>query len=368
MNQRIWSGLTVTLLTATLGIATSGQAQQTRTTGRDLEGHQSTARVQPAPAAIQSTTEQLPAPSPQVIKVGQLQSREATAAKETVVAKIHAHEKEGHQAATLFVRDIPVLTFLGTQVLPGDGIKMGEAAESQKAAAVEEAASASETTGEIPQTNLALSDRAIESDPVWRATAVAARLNQFNRDNVDARSIAVRWQDECECYSIEVNDEELVQVNETTILPDTTNIPAVDALQATNRLRRLLGNAPPLREIANLPPPPEPKAPEVSLGPIRLQIRGLASWYGPGFHGRRSASGERFNQNALTAAHRSLPFGTRVQVTNLNNGQSVIVRINDRGPFVGGRVIDLSAAAARMLGMMRSGVAPVRLDVLREPQ
>lgn len=361
MNQRIWSGLTVTLLTATLGIATSGQAQQTRTTDRDLERHQSTAQAQPAPAAIQFATEQRTVASPQAVKVGQLQSQGATAAEETVVAKIHAHEKEGHQAATLFVRDIPVLTFLGAQVLPVDGIKMGEAAESQKIATGEEAASASET-------NLALSDRAIENDPVWRATAVAARLNQLNRDNVDAHSIAVRWQDECECYSIEVNDEELVQVNETTILPDTTNIQAVDALQATNRLRRLLGNAPPLREIANLPPPPEPKAPQVSLGPIRFQIRGLASWYGPGFHGRRSASGERFNQNALTAAHRSLPFGTRVQVTNLNNGQSVIVRINDRGPFVGGRVIDLSAAAARMLGMMRSGVAPVRLDVLREPQ
>ena len=92
---------------------------------------------------------------------------------------------------------------------------------------------------------------------------------------------------------------------------------------------------------------------------------GRASWYGPGFHGRRTANGEVFNQNALTAAHRSLPFGTRVRVTNVNNGRSVVVRINDRGPFKGGRVIDLSAAAAHNLGMVHHGVVTVRLEVLR---
>ena len=91
---------------------------------------------------------------------------------------------------------------------------------------------------------------------------------------------------------------------------------------------------------------------------------GRASWYGPGFHGRTTANGERFNQNAMTAAHRSLPFGTRVKVTNLNNGRSVIVRINDRGPFAKGRVIDLSKAAAGVIGMLSSGTAPVRLQVL----
>jgi rare lipoprotein A len=99
---------------------------------------------------------------------------------------------------------------------------------------------------------------------------------------------------------------------------------------------------------------------------LRSALRGMASWYGPGFHGRRSASGERFNQNALTAAHRNLPFGTKVRVTNLNNGRSVVVRINDRGPFVGGRIIDLSAGAAKMLGMIQSGVAPVEVEVVAE--
>ena len=91
---------------------------------------------------------------------------------------------------------------------------------------------------------------------------------------------------------------------------------------------------------------------------------GMASWYGGGFHGRKTASGERYNMNALTAAHRSLPFGTRVLVTNARNGRSVEVRINDRGPFVGGRVIDLSRAAASAIGLTASGVAPVRIAVL----
>ena len=91
---------------------------------------------------------------------------------------------------------------------------------------------------------------------------------------------------------------------------------------------------------------------------------GKASWYGPGFHGRRTANGERYNQNALTAAHRHLRFGTRVKVTNLNNGRSVVVRINDRGPYAKGRVIDVSAAAARSLGMIKRGVVPVRVTIL----
>ncbi len=92
--------------------------------------------------------------------------------------------------------------------------------------------------------------------------------------------------------------------------------------------------------------------------------RGRASWYGRRFHGRRTASGETFNAYSHTAAHRSLPFGTRVRVTNLNNGRSVVVRINDRGPYSGGRIIDLSRAAAEAIGMLRTGTAPVRVEVL----
>ncbi len=93
--------------------------------------------------------------------------------------------------------------------------------------------------------------------------------------------------------------------------------------------------------------------------------RGVASWYGPGFHGRLTANGERFNENDLTAAHKTLPFGTRVLVKNPRNGKQVVVRINDRGPFVRGRVIDVSRAAARQLGMKQSGHLPVVLHEVR---
>jgi rare lipoprotein A len=92
--------------------------------------------------------------------------------------------------------------------------------------------------------------------------------------------------------------------------------------------------------------------------------RGEAAWYGGRFHGRLTASGERFDMHALTAAHRTLPFGTRVRVENLRNGRSVVVRITDRGPFTPRRIIDLSRGAAEQLDMIRSGVAPVRLQVL----
>ena len=89
---------------------------------------------------------------------------------------------------------------------------------------------------------------------------------------------------------------------------------------------------------------------------------GAASWYGPGFHGKRTANGERFNTNALTAAHKTLPFGTEVRVTNERTGKSVVVRINDRGPYAHGRVIDLSKAAAEAVGI--EGVGQVSLAAL----
>ena len=91
---------------------------------------------------------------------------------------------------------------------------------------------------------------------------------------------------------------------------------------------------------------------------------GKASYYGDRHHGNKTASGERFDQHALTAAHRSLPFGTRVRVINLSNDKHVVVRINDRGPFVRGRIIDVSRAAAERLDMLRAGVVPVRLEPL----
>src|SRR5881394_4376851 len=103
-----------------------------------------------------------------------------------------------------------------------------------------------------------------------------------------------------------------------------------------------------------------PQPPPIADG---MQI-GVASWYGPGFHGNRTANGEIYDQYELTAAHPSLPLGTRVMVTNLENGRAVQVRVNDRGPFVGGRAIDLSYAAARTIGMVGPGTVRVRVEVL----
>ncbi len=91
---------------------------------------------------------------------------------------------------------------------------------------------------------------------------------------------------------------------------------------------------------------------------------GFASFYAPEFHGRSTASGERYDSEGLSAAHRTLPFGTRVRVTNLKNGRSVVVTITDRGPFRRGRIVDVSRRAARDLGFLRAGVARVRLEVL----
>lgn len=107
------------------------------------------------------------------------------------------------------------------------------------------------------------------------------------------------------------------------------------------------------------------KAPQGSeLAGAPTAQHGQASWYGRAHHGSRTASGERFDMYALTAAHRSLRFGARVEVENLRNGRTVVVRINDRGPFSRRRIIDLSYAAARSLDMLEAGVVPVRLSVL----
>lgn len=91
---------------------------------------------------------------------------------------------------------------------------------------------------------------------------------------------------------------------------------------------------------------------------------GVASYYGNEFQSRKTANGERFDQQKLTAAHRTMPFGTRVKVTNTRNGRTVVVRINDRGPFAKGRIIDLSSSAFRSIASLNAGVVPVRIEVL----
>ena len=111
-----------------------------------------------------------------------------------------------------------------------------------------------------------------------------------------------------------------------------------------------------MAELESAAPAPEPVP--VSLG-------GEASWYGPRFHGRVTASGEVYDMFALTAAHRELPFGAALRVLDPSSGRSVVVRINDRGPFIGDRVLDLSFAAARELGMVHQGLAQVEIELLK---
>jgi rare lipoprotein A len=249
---------------------------------------------------------------------------------------IQAHAFDSRQAATLYVRNLPVLTFLGNELATlADNKSLSNSAETP-----------------LP-------------DPVSRATEVSSQLEQLYAAG-SAESISVRWNADDEAYQVTLNGHTLVTVDQHTILPDTTENPAEDALQITNRLRRLLGDAPALEEIEGRP---EPAPAHNSSGSLVVTsvLTGMASWYGPGFHGRRSASGEVFNQNAMTAAHRTLPFGTEVRVTNLSNSRQVVVRINDRGPFSHGRVLDLSAAAAQEIGLRNSGVGRVKIEVLGRP-
>ena len=120
--------------------------------------------------------------------------------------------------------------------------------------------------------------------------------------------------------------------------------------------------------IAKIPSPPETEqAPPATSQPTMMET-GVASWYGPKFHGKLTASGEVFNQEKFTAAHQTLPWGSRVKVTNLANGKSVDVRINDRGPFGKGRIIDVSRAAARALDMVRQGITTVRVEWLSDSE
>ena len=250
------------------------------------------------------------------------------------IVQVISHALDEKEAATLYVKDIPVLTFVGQEM----------SVLASKSRGVE----AERSTGDMIA-------------PVNRATEIAQQLEQFYQAAGDPEMILVRWDAEIDEYVIDVASEILISINEETLLPDTTDDLAEDALQATNRLRRLLGGASPLTEIAGRPQPEPAVRHTWNVSSVST---GRASWYGPGFHGRRTANGEVFNQNAMTAAHRTLPFGTVVRVTNLRNNRQVVVRINDRGPFTGGRILDLSAGAARAIGLQRSGVGPIRLEVL----
>lgn len=369
MNQRhLWT--IVTLFMTVLGMPSIGRAQTVKETD----------------TASQKT------PSADVVKVGEYQSSAGNLTSDAVITEIHPHNIGGRQAATLFIRKIPVLTFVSSTAVKSEetkaDAKVGVIGDSQSAQSNNAVTDSSVKVASVgPRIDVSNQTNIGNDDPVQKAGLVAAKINQLNRENVDASQIIVSWKagsqsttnqaqnksvsadlNNGDRYVIKVNNQELVEINDETRSPDTTNNLAQDALQATNRLRRLLGNASPTNQILNLParlPVSMPKLPsEINVGPVKISSRGVASYYGYDGSGNRTASGQRFNPEGMTAAHRHLPFGTKVRVTNTRNGRSVVVRINDRGPFIRGRVIDLSVAAARILGMMGSGVAPVRIEVL----
>lgn len=135
-------------------------------------------------------------------------------------------------------------------------------------------------------------------------------------------------------------------------------------------------NVPPPPSIPENPPPaatsstpsiPSQPVPAPAIGQPTFVETGIASWYGPPYHNRKSSDGEIYNMNALTAAHRTLPLGSIVRVTNVSTQHSVVVRITDRGPFIPGRIIDLSLAAAKAVDVWRSGLARVKVELLQTP-
>lgn len=214
----------------------------------------------------------------------------------------------------------------------------------------------------------------------------------------EARVYSVQFGDTLESIALEqgVNQDELKAINllgdepllegSSLILPEAPNLSIPIEIPEGQDMGVALEFvplpwAPVLPAPAVVPPPtPTPRPaqqtqrssqtqPSRVVPPPALQLPvyqlGWASWYGPRFHGRITANGERFNTYSMTAAHRFLPFNTKVMVTNLVNGRSVQVRINDRGPYIHNRIIDLSYAAARQLGFYNSGITRVSLRILR---
>jgi rare lipoprotein A len=324
MKQQILIGFTTSLI-LTGGLLSSSRATQVNVLPRG----QATARLPQGFTLLANNAPQ----TDNTVKVG---TPPAAAPVIPSIANIQLHEQGGREAATLYLKGIPVITFLGVQPIQNSGVKV------------------STPNSSIPG--------AVPAAPVVQATTLAGQLNQLHRDNFDARQIRVSWDAASKTYVISANQRNLLTLNENTLAPNASQDRSADALRIANLMRRQLGNAPALTAVEGRGPASDGQV--VAVGPVRVQLTGHASWYGPGFHGRLTANGERFNQYAMTAAHRTLPFGTRMRVTNLSNGRSVVVRVNDRGPFIPGRHLDLSKGAAQVIGIMGSGTGQVRMEVL----
>ncbi|MEN9237755.1 MAG: septal ring lytic transglycosylase RlpA family protein, partial [Thermostichus sp. DG_1_6_bins_120] len=246
------------------------------------------------------------------------------------ISTLYGYQMDGQQVVTVYVRDLPIISFV-----------------------------------EQPELDT----------PLERATALVAQLNQMAQGSLKGTTITLDWTEPdsqaekaSPIYAIHVNDTELLRIDNGVMLVDGQR--QVDtALLATNRLRRLLLDAPPIQApalpqsatlVATAHQPEQPKtslqqaATPATPYKVGMVQEGIASWYD--LHKTR---------HEMTAAHPTLPFGTQVRVTNVENGRQAIVRINDRGPFIPGRIIDVSLRAAEVLGMVRSGVVPVRVEVLQ---
>jgi len=317
------------------------------------------------------------------LKVGETRSQSLTRVQDDSIAKIYTHKLNGKNAATVYVRGIPVVTYIESE----------ESAKPASDSAQTDLTNLFKTKSEtkknsdaikLPSTNVkkeefsnstntvtnTVNDSAdyllTSPNPVERATAAAALINQLNRDGLDANAIIPAWNNGN--YVIKLGDRATLKFDQQALFPQSQQNQSLDILESANLLRRLLGGANPVSEIVDAPKSIIAAANSSFGSNLNNRIvdimSGMASWYGPGFDGNYSASGEIFNARDLTAAHPHLPFGTMVRVVNMDNNQSVVVRINDRGPYAEGRVIDISTAAANVIGLISSGVAPVRLEIL----
>ena len=359
MNNSISGSLSlVAILSSIIAVAAQPQTGLAQAKRASFDTNEvKTSAVIPGPFAPSQVTDR--------VKVGEQPIQRSRSPKDEIVAKVHTHESAGQQIATLYVRNIPVLTFTMPQTPAADETKVGTV--KAESFVVQKSKSVASSVRDVSDVSSSQSE---VQDPTSRASTIAAKINQLYRDGVDAKQIAVSWREAKDAqgqplgqYLISANKAELVTINSTTVSAGGHQGLEQDALQVTNRLRRLLGDAAPVTSIEGMPN--AVSAVFSSDGRSVLSTtKGWASWYGPGFNGNYTASGEVFNQEALTAAHPSLPMGTQIRVTNLDTGRAVVVRVNDRGPYAGDRILDLSAGAARVIGVMDSGVAPIRLDVL----
>ncbi len=396
MSQRkLWKPLAASLAIVTLGAATPATAQEA-VPSSGAQPLRNAAQVLDAADLSKTDT----APPEAAIAATPISPRPVASS----ITELYEYEIEGRDAVTLYVRNIPIATFVDVENAEADREQAGDRPAATPVATATSAATPGDLTAAAglsdrpqacadvvrsvtpetgsPAKGVGTSCAETPNSVQARANAAAERINEFYRAGHNASEIRLQWDGQNTQYQVLADDTPLLVVDAGVTGPEPTPTLSDDALQVTNRLRRQIGNAPPLvyegerrtrtavfggSVVDTLGG--EALGAGTNVGTnvaVRSIAEGYASWYGPGFHGRRTASGEVFNQNAMTAAHRTLPFGTRVRVTNLNNGQSAVVRITDRGPFIHNRIVDLSAGAARAVGLYSAGVGRVRLEILAE--